>query len=180
MNVLFANALRFDFRGDLAHLDVLKSLPMRPAAIVLAQLVAPTVVLTACQLALFLVAGVALHVRPGMVAMAMVVVVPLNALVFAIENFLFLVFPVRTWAMGAGDLQGAGRRMIVFVMKTALLIIAAVIAASAGILASILTGNSVAALTIVSAAVLTLETAALLPLTVTAFRRYDPSAQAVA
>jgi len=35
--------LLFDFRGDLEHLEQLKSLPLRPSAIVLGQLLTPTV-----------------------------------------------------------------------------------------------------------------------------------------
>ena len=175
MNVLFANALRFDFRGDLDQLDVLKSLPVKPAAIVVAQLIAPTLVLTICQIALFIGAVSFGLVAANFLLAAALIAVPLNALVFAIENLLFLLFPVQMWAVSPGDLQGAGRRMTIFFAKTILLLVACGVAAGAGGMASIVAGKSPAAFVITTAGVLALETAALLPLMVTAFRRFDPS-----
>jgi hypothetical protein len=175
MNVLFANALRFDFRGDLDQLDVLKSLPLRPVAIVVGQLIAPTLVLTICQIALFIGVGSFLLVDAKFLLVAALFAVPLNTLVFAIENLLFLLSPVQMWAVSPGDLQGAGRRMTIFLAKTMILLVACGIAAGAGGMAWIAAGKSPAAFVITTACVLALETAALLPLMVTAFRRFDPS-----
>jgi Putative ABC exporter len=175
MNVLFANALRFDFRGDLDHLDVLKSLPVTPLAIVIAQLVAPTLVLTLCQVVLFVGVGSFLRLNAGFLVAAGLVAVPLNALVFAIENLLFLLFPVRTWAASPGDLQGVGRRMTTFLAKTMVLVVGCSLAVGTGVLAWIVAGKSPSALVLTTAAVLAIETAALVPLMVTAFRRLEPS-----
>ena len=61
MTFLFANALRFDFRGDIDQLDVLKALPISPTRITLAQLIAPTIVLAMCQI--LLVGGVMIFLR---------------------------------------------------------------------------------------------------------------------
>lgn len=177
MNALFANALRFDFRGDLGHLDVLKSLPLRPAAIVVAQLVAPTLVLTICQIPLFVGVGFFFRVEAHFVLAATLTAIPLNALVFAIENVLFLQFPARNWGVSPGDLHGVGRRMTIFFAKTMILLVACGVAVSAGGMASLAAGKSPALFVVTTAFVLALETLALLPLMVTAFRRFDPSSE---
>ena len=175
MNILFGNALRFDFRGDLDQLDVLKSLPVRPAAIVVAQLVAPTLVLTVCQVALFVGAGAFGLVDAKFLPAAALIALPVNALLFAVENLLFLLFPAQLKGLTPGDLQGAGRRMIILFAKTMTLLIGCSIAAVAGGTAWVVTGQSQAVFAVTTAAMLTLQTAALLPLIAVAFRRFDPS-----
>ena len=175
MNTLFANALRFDFRGDLNHFEVLKSLPVRPVAIVVAQLTAPTLVLTLCQMALLLGAAVFLHIEAGVLIAAAAIMAPLNALVFAIENLLFLWFPAQIWAASPGDVQGSARRMTVFLAKALILLLACTLAATVGLAAWIVAGKSIAAFVVATASILALETIALLPPMVVAFRRFDPS-----
>ena len=175
MNTLFANALRFDFRGDLTHFEVLKSLPVRPVAIVVAQLTAPTLVLTLCQMALLLGAAVFLPIEPRVVFAAALIMAPLNALVFAIENLLFLWFPAQIWAASPGDVQGSARRMTIFLAKALILLLAGTLAATVGLAAWAIAGKSVAAFVVATASVLALETVALLPPMVVAFRRFDPS-----
>jgi hypothetical protein len=175
MNTLFANALRFDFRGDLGHFEVLKGLPVRPVAIVVAQLTAPTLVLTMCQVALLIGAGVFLRIDAGMLLAAALIMAPLNALVFAIENLLFLWFPAQIWAASPGDVQGSARRMTIFLAKAMILLVACTVAATLGLAAWILAGKSAGAFVVTTASILSLETAALLPPMVVAFRRFDPS-----
>ena len=175
VNFVFANALRFDFRGDLDQLDVLKSLPLRPTAIVVAQLVAPTLVLTLCQTGLFLGAGWFLPLEPRLVLAGPFLAAPLNALLFAIENLLFLVFPVRTWATSAGDLQGVGRRMTTFLAKSSILMVGCTIATTVGLIVG---RESPFLFLVATSGVLALETLALLPLMMAAFRRLDPSSYA--
>jgi hypothetical protein len=177
MNALFANALRFDFRGDLGHLDVLKSLPLRPATIVVAQLVAPTLVLTICQIPLFAGLGFFFRVDAHFVLAAALTAIPLNALVFAIENVLFLQFPARNWGVSPGDLHGVGRRMTISFAKTVILLVACGVAVHAGRLASSAAEKSSAVFIVTTAVVLALETLALLPLMVMTFRRFDPSSE---
>jgi hypothetical protein len=175
MNFMFANALRFDFRGDLDQFDVLKSLPIAPAAVVAAELVAPTLVLTACQLLLFLGAAIFLHADRRMLLAAALVALPFNAMMFAIENLLFLVFPVRMWAVSPGDLQGIGRQMVIFGSKLVILLVVLSAAAGCGALAWYLTDRSATAFVIVTGLALTTEVIATIPLLSVAFRKFDPS-----
>jgi hypothetical protein len=175
MNTLFANALRFDFRGDIGHFEVLKSLPVPAVAIVLAQLTAPTLVLTICQIALLAGAGVFLHMDLRVVLAAGVIMAPLNTLVFAVENLLFLWFPAQTWAASPGDVQGSARRMTIFLAKALILLLACTVAVAVGLAAWALAGKSIAAFVVATASIVALETAAMLPPMVIAFRRFDPS-----
>ena len=175
MNLVFANAVRFDFRGDLDQLDMLKSLPVRPAWIVVAQLIAPSLVLTVCQIALLVGAGAFLAVDTRFLVVAAAIAVPLNALLFAIENLLFLLFPARMSGVSAGDLQGVGRRMTIFVVKLAMILVACTLAAGAGGAAWLAAGKSSLAFVLTTAGMLALATAALVPPTVGALRRFDPS-----
>jgi len=46
INVLMVSMLKFDFRDELDRLDLLRSLPIRPAAVASAELMAPVFVLT--------------------------------------------------------------------------------------------------------------------------------------
>jgi hypothetical protein len=64
VTLMLTNNLRFDFRGDADHIDALKALPVRPAAVVVAQLAAPVVMLWLCQVIL-VAAAVALGRVPA-------------------------------------------------------------------------------------------------------------------
>ncbi len=93
--LLLPTALKFDFRRDLDYLAVLAALPIRPTAVVLGQLVTPVVITFLLQA---VVLGVALFVRPippAHVAGALLLLLPMNVLIFALENLLFLMYPCR-------------------------------------------------------------------------------------
>jgi hypothetical protein len=134
-------------------------------------------VLTICQIPLFVGVGFFFRVEAHFVLAATLTAIPLNALVFAIENVLFLQFPARNWGVSPGDLYGVGRRMTIFFAKTMILLVACGVAVSAGGMASLAAGKSPALFVVTTAFVLALETLALLPLMVTAFQRFDPSSE---
>ena len=91
---MLANLLRFDFRGDLDQIDTLKALPVPAAAIASAQLVAPVAVLSIYQMVLLTSIGVMLHTAFYKLALVMLFALPLNAMLIAVENLIFLIFPV--------------------------------------------------------------------------------------
>ncbi len=62
----------------------------------------------------------------------MLFALPLNAMLIAVENLIFLIFPVRAIAVSPGDLQGFGRQMLVFLLKGVVLLLAAAIAGGIG------------------------------------------------
>ena len=93
--LLLPAALKFDFRRDYDRLYAFKMLPTSPSAIVVGQLATPVLLTSAFQLAAL---SIAVAVRPvaGHIFLSSVaLLVPLNVFIFASENFLFLVSPVR-------------------------------------------------------------------------------------
>lgn len=175
MTFLFANAMRFDFRGDVDQIDVLKALPVSPVAVAVAQLIAPTIALAVCQL--LLLGGVVIFLRlsPAILLAGIVVAIPFNLLLFAIENIIFLIFPARLTGVGPGDFQSVGRQVIVLFVKIILMLLGGGIAIAAGAIAHALSGESFPVAALVVAAVLLGEVAGLLPALVYAYNRFDPS-----
>jgi hypothetical protein len=96
-------AIRNDFRQDLPYLGVLRTFPLRGRTIVLAEVMAPTLALTAVQLALLVLAylltldtvavDIPLTTRTMALAGAVIAVPLLNAVSFTIQNALTLLFP---------------------------------------------------------------------------------------
>ena len=64
--LLLPTALKFDFRRDVDQIAILKSLPLRPAAVVTGQLAVPIFIAGAYQLAVLLTAELVYPVNPGL------------------------------------------------------------------------------------------------------------------
>jgi hypothetical protein len=98
--LLLPTALKFDFRRDLDRIVILKSLPLRPLSIVCGQLTTPVLLSTFYQNIVLLVVA-ALRPIPRELAVASVLLfIPLNVLIFAIENLIFLWYPYRVQQEG--------------------------------------------------------------------------------
>jgi hypothetical protein len=175
MTLLLTNNLRFDFRGDADLIDTLKALPVRPLAVAVAQLIAPVLVLWSCQMFLVAAAVVLKRVPAQVLPIAAAFALPLDAMLMALENLLFLMFPTRTQATGIGDMQGYGRQIVVLFAKMIVMLIAVGIAAGAGAGAYFGGGRSDAAFAITTAFVLSAEVVALIPLLAWAYERFDVS-----
>jgi len=93
--LLLPTALRFDFRRDLDRLATLKVLPISPAAAIVGQTLAPVLIATAFQSAVLAFATVALSLPSHHFLMAMLVMMPLNVLVFGLDNLIYLLYPYR-------------------------------------------------------------------------------------
>jgi hypothetical protein len=174
MMTLFLNTLvAFDFRSDLDRMDVLKTLPIRPAALAVGQLIAPTVLVSALQwlmiAVLILVApdGTAVYVGVALLA------VPFNFFLFGLENLLFLLFPTRLVPTAPGDFQAVGRQLLLFLLKFVGFGIAAVTMLAAAIPTYILTGQNMLAALAAAGVALAGLAAGLVPLVALAFRQYD-------
>jgi len=109
MNVVFISMLRFDFRDELDRLDLLRSLPIRPAAVALAEVITPVLVLSAMQAMLLIALRFLFHASLPVIFTAAAFAVPFNLLLTGVENLLFLMFPVRAAGLIAGDMQLFGR-----------------------------------------------------------------------
>jgi hypothetical protein len=93
--LLLPTALRFDFRRDLDRLATLKGLPITPAAAAIGQTLAPVLIATLFQAGVLTFAIVALSLTPLHLFLAMLVMIPLNVLVFGLDNFIYLLYPYR-------------------------------------------------------------------------------------
>jgi hypothetical protein len=112
--LLLPTALRFDFHRDFERLAILKGLPISPAAAVVGQTFAPVLIATLFQAGVLAAAVVARSLPPEYLAMAMLVMIPLNVLVFALDNLIFLLYPHRMHQEG---LEIFLRTMLTFTAK---------------------------------------------------------------
>jgi Putative ABC exporter len=165
--------LQCDFRGDIDRLDVLKSLPVTSGAAAAGQLIAPVCLATLLQW-MMLVALALVHsdwLQP--IFWIALFLPPVNLLVFAVENLVFLVFPTRL-APGA-DIQAVGRQMLVMFIKLLVLGFATSVAAGVGGLFWFVGGKSFEAFAAGALPGTLLVGVGLIPLVALAYRRFDPS-----
>lgn len=93
--LLLPSALILDFRRDINRMTVLKSLPVRPIYVVLGQLTAPVTICWFFQGVVLLVAIMTGKVIWWQAMVAFLLMLPVNVLIFAIENYIFLLSPYQ-------------------------------------------------------------------------------------
>jgi hypothetical protein len=93
--LLLPTAVRFDFRRDLDRMALLKGLPISPAATAIGQTVTPVLIATAFQSAVIAFAISVRSLSPHYFFSTMLVLLPLNALVFSLDNLIYLLYPYR-------------------------------------------------------------------------------------
>ena len=93
--LLLPAALKFDFRRDYDRIYAFKMLPVSPATIVLGQIATPVVLTSLFQLAVLAVTVIVRPVPTEYVFAAIVLLLPLNVLMFSVENLIFLLYPYR-------------------------------------------------------------------------------------
>lgn len=125
--------IRNDLRSDLLKLDLLRSYPLPGGVVVAAETAASTLVLTALQLALLLVAYLAflgnawmepnLEVRTAALLAAVVCLPGVNYLGMLIQNGTALLFPawVHLGSGRPGGVEALGQNMLMIVAYSALL-----------------------------------------------------------
>jgi hypothetical protein len=175
MNMVFISMLKFDFRDELDRLDLLRSLPIRPIAVAAAELFTPVLVLTMMQLTFLAAVTLCFKDEWKVVVPAAAFAVPFNLLLVGIENLLFLMFPLRSAGLIAGDMQLFGRQMVIFPCKFLLLLTALSVAAAVGTVGYILGDKSWPAFAAVAWIALSLVALATIPLLARAYVRFDPS-----
>jgi hypothetical protein len=175
MTLILSQMLKFDFRGDLDHLDVLRSLPLRPSAVAAAQLVTPAVVLTVAQLALLTTISFIGQVPKELYFAIAAFALPINLLTLGVENLMFLLFPFRPTAAVAGDMTMMGRRTVVFAFRLLTILIVAGIAGAFGALAWLICGRSIPAGVAASWILMLGGIALIVYFTGMVYDRFDPS-----
>ena len=125
--LLLPAALMLDFRRDVDRLAVLKALPIKPLNIVLGQLMAPVVLCSVFQGIVFAIAAITGQATPIWFVCCWLSFIPINLLIMAFENLIFMLHPYRKnkegldvflrtilTFTGKGLTWGAGIALIVF------------------------------------------------------------------
>lgn len=176
MTFFMTPLIAFDFRGDVDRMEVLKSLPVPASGLVVGQLITPVCILSLLQwLALVLVAVTARTESAAQAAVLAVPFIPLfNAILIAVDNWLFLLFPARIAGGGLGDVgQMLGRQVVFTLAKSFALGVAAGIAAAVAVPLYFVTGNQLWLALAVAWLVLAGCVGAWVPLLALAFRQFD-------
>jgi hypothetical protein len=134
--LLLPTALRFDFRRDLDRLATLKTLPITPAATVIGQILAPVLMATLFQAGVVALASIARSLPTHCFVVTLLVMLPLNALVFALDNLIYLLFPYRIQQEG---LEIFLRTMLTFTFKGLLFAVGLAVTSAWGFAAAALT-----------------------------------------
>ena len=93
--LLLPSALKFDFRRDIRRMIVLKTLPIRPIFLVIGQITAPVALAFLFQLSVLIIT---MAVRPypiWIMTTILALLIPLNILIFALDNLVYLLYPYR-------------------------------------------------------------------------------------
>lgn len=175
LTILISTMLKFDFRGDLDQMQVLKALPIHPASLAIGQILIPTTMLATMHLFVLYGAARAMPAYQSWLIVGCLLAFPVDLLLFAIENLIFLLFPSRPAAASPGDFQVLGRQVVVMAIKMFVLVIACMPPAIISGFIYVFSGNSQTALVASAVPLLLAETAGLVPLMAWAFNRYDPS-----
>ncbi len=177
LTFLFSMQLPWAFRGDVDHIDFLKSLPIGPLRVATGELAGGVVLLTALQIVLLgALTAVSPSSWPGMLAAA-AFCPPFNAMLMALNNGIFLVYPVRPSVGTTFEFQVMGRMMLFMMLQFLLLIPLAGIPAAVGAGVFWLSGYSWPAFAATSWLALAAELPALVLFVAWAFQRFDVSTE---
>jgi hypothetical protein len=109
--------LRFDFREDLDRMDVVRSWPVAPWKVFLATLLPEVVLVFALLAGAILVRSAIAGVFPPLVWAVFGALLPCVWSWVAIDNAVFLVWPVRMTPGQEGLLQQAGRSLMLMLLR---------------------------------------------------------------
>lgn len=174
MSIVFLpQMLRMDFRGDVDRIETLRTLPIPDWSIVVGQLCTPVMMASIIQWTVLGIVALAEGRWPGMFTIAAVFNIPLNILIYEVENFTFLLYPHRTPAAGMADLQSFIRHTLVTLTKMASVVaIAALVSVPGAVVYWLSEGHVIVTGAAVWLAAI-LGEILLLPLVVLAYRRFD-------
>ena len=93
--LLLPSALILDYRRDINRMTVLKSLPISPLAMTIGQLAVPVLMCCLFQSVVLTIGAASGKVILWQAILAGVLLVPVNVLIFAAENYIFLLAPYQ-------------------------------------------------------------------------------------
>lgn len=179
LNLLFwvtlfmSNLLPFDFRGDLDRIEFLKTLPIPAWRIVIGQITTPVAMVTCGQILLIVLSQAIQGQWHTLFQLYLIIALPINMLMFGLDNLLFLWFPNRLVATNPADIQTIGRNTLLLLLK---LLVLGIIVGAAGLLGALiyyLLGKSLIAGVLMGTIILMLAALAMIPLIALAFEKFD-------
>jgi hypothetical protein len=170
---IMPRALLCDFRGDWDSLELYRSLPLAPWRICAGQLAVPVVIASFVQ-AVMVISTMPFFDEAARFALQFMLLylIPLNMLLYGIENLVFLLFPTRILPVGRVDFEFMGRTLLEFSLKAMLLALIVGLAVRVGFSVRDATGQSYLWMVISSWGVLTAMALAMIPLNAMAFRNF--------
>ncbi len=174
VGLLVTTIMPLGLRTDLDHIDVIKTLPIRPRTIVCGSLGGSLLYVLFLQVLAVVAMAVTLGEWTPAMGGALALAAPLNLLTIGCDSAIVLIFPsVRRFA--PGDLLVGVRVALVNFAKVLLAIVAGAVAGSVLVAGRLLIPELPTAYLAASWSVLVLEGLALLWLVTLLFRHYDPS-----
>ncbi len=176
LTFVFTMQLPWAFRGDIDHMDFLKSLPVSPLALAAGELAGGIALLATIQFVM-LAAMLALGSSPSFILAVAALLLPFDVLMLVVSNALFLIYPVRFVPSTAADFQFFGRAMLFVLLQMLILVPTLGIPAGVGGIAFWISGFSWPAFAVTTWLVLLAELPPLMMLLAWTFNRFDPSTQ---
>jgi hypothetical protein len=177
LTFLFSMQLPWAFRGDVDHIDFLKSLPVRPEMVAVGELTGGVLLLSFVQFVLLGCLTAASPTSWPYMMAAAAFCPPFNALLLALNNGTFLLYPVRPSTGTTIEIQVMGRMMLFMTLQFLLILPLAGIPAALGGVAYYFAGSSWAVFGITSWLVLAAEVVPLVFFVAWAFQRFDVSTE---
>lgn len=160
-------------QNDIERVGFLKSLPLRTVSIVLGEMLGFVMFLSTTQLLFMAVLMSCFPQQVLWVFCAMVLTIPLNFLLFAVDKLVFYIYPTRMAKGAPGDFQNSGKQMIFIALKMSILGGCLLVTGLSTLPAALLLQSPLAAVGSF-AGVLLIECVAIVPLLSLAFDRFDP------
>ena len=170
---ILSGQLPFGFRGDLNHMEVLKSLPLPPIAIASAEVIGASIIGCLGQWFFIVVGILGAPSQSAILLSGAAFFFPFNLLLFGVNNLLLLLFPFRLVG-GGPDVTLMGRVMIMMMGNLFAVLFGFAIAAIPAAIVFLITSNWATTL-VVAWIGLMLMGFGLLFVVAWAFRRFDIS-----
>jgi hypothetical protein len=117
LSVFLPILVPFDFRGDIDRMATLKALPIVPWRLALAQVLTPAILMTLVHWSVLLGMSFVATEQRSRLAQCALYAPAFNFYTIAVDNLLFLFFPVRIQASTPGDFQAVGRNVLLSMGK---------------------------------------------------------------
>lgn len=173
MTLFLSGLLPFDFRGDLDRMELLKTLPIPNWRIVVGQLMVPVLIVSFFHIVFLLIYSfVEPRTDPRLYSL-MLLIVPLNFLMFSLDNLVFLFFPSKVMIANPGDIQAMGRTTLLVLLKTLVLLVVVGLAGLLGAFVYFVTGRAWLPAVVTATVMVSLAGISLIPLLSWAFAKFD-------